>query len=249
LTTTVNGITYGTFTTNGNNLTPAALVVIGAMPGFNSATNALRVGLTGTAGLALQTTQAGIFARLTSTPQGTALDPIQVDSTVVNFPAAFISVGNVANGVADSGSPLKMGGQARITLPTAVSDGDRVNATFDKLGRHLVSYGPRELRVKGNITLTDTTLTTVITAGAAGIFRDLRLILVSNSGTADVTLTFNDGTVSIPIHVASKGGGAVVCLAANWPATTAATAWTAQLSASPGGGGSVFVNVLAEETR
>jgi hypothetical protein len=47
--------------------------------------------------------------------------------------------GNVASGVADSGGPIKIGGIAEATSPSGVSDGQRVNAWFDLLGRQVVA--------------------------------------------------------------------------------------------------------------
>lgn len=47
--------------------------------------------------------------------------------------------GNVASGVADAGSPIKIGGLAEATTPSAVTDGQRVNAWFDLSGRQVVA--------------------------------------------------------------------------------------------------------------
>lgn len=46
-----------------------------------------------------------------------------------------IATGNVAHDAADSGNPLKIGGKARTTTPTAVAANDRVDAFFDEYGR------------------------------------------------------------------------------------------------------------------
>lgn len=60
--------------------------------------------------------------------------------SVSNFPAsqtisgAVTTTGNVAAGAADSGNPLKLGGRAQATAPTAVADGDRVSAWFTNNG-------------------------------------------------------------------------------------------------------------------
>lgn len=42
--------------------------------------------------------------------------------------------GTVAHDAVDSGNPVKIGGIAETTAPTAVADGDRVNANFDEFG-------------------------------------------------------------------------------------------------------------------
>lgn len=50
--------------------------------------------------------------------------------------------GTVAHGAADAYNPVKVGGKASTSLPTAVDDGDRVNAYFDQYGRqHCVLDG------------------------------------------------------------------------------------------------------------
>ena len=46
----------------------------------------------------------------------------------------------IAHDAADSGDPLKVGGKASTTAPTAVSVGDRVNAWFDLNGRLVVNH-------------------------------------------------------------------------------------------------------------
>lgn len=50
-----------------------------------------------------------------------------------------VSAGDVAHDAADSGSPIKIGGKAATSAPSAVSAGDRVNAYFDANGRLVVS--------------------------------------------------------------------------------------------------------------
>lgn len=51
------------------------------------------------------------------------------------------ATGNVAHDAADSGNPLKIGGKAETTTPTAVADADRVDAFFDAYGRLNVLAG------------------------------------------------------------------------------------------------------------
>ncbi len=49
-------------------------------------------------------------------------------------------VGNVKHDDADYGAPIKIGGKASTSTPTAVANGDRVNAYFDEEGRlHVVT--------------------------------------------------------------------------------------------------------------
>ncbi len=160
--------------------------------------------------------------------------------------------GNVANDSPDAGNPFKVGGVGRTTLPTAVTDGDRVDAQFDKMGRQVITYSLRERRAQGNATLSTTTETTVITAGASGVFRDLVFLLISNGGNNKNRIAIRDsvaGAVIFYVNMASSGGGAVAPLLIRLPQTTAANAWTVQLDSVPGGGGVVDVFMVALEDR
>jgi hypothetical protein len=50
-----------------------------------------------------------------------------------------IVVGDVAHDAADSGAPVKIGGKAAASAPSAVSSGDRVDAYFDTYGRLVIN--------------------------------------------------------------------------------------------------------------
>lgn len=54
-----------------------------------------------------------------------------------------IVIGDVAHDAADSGSPVKFGGKASTTRPTAVATGDRVNAWFDEYGKQWTNDSTR----------------------------------------------------------------------------------------------------------
>lgn len=132
---------------------------------------------------------------------------------------------------------LYSGRRGTTALPTAVSDGQMVGAMADKFGRQVVL--PVTIRdLVGTQTTTisaSTSETTVITAGAAGIFNDPILFLVSNTSATAVRVDFRDATagsilfsLSVPatdVRGFSMGGVPV-------PQTTAANNWTAQSSAS-----------------
>ncbi len=61
---------------------------------------------------------------------------------------ALLVTGSTAHDAVDTGSPLKVGGYAKATAPTAVSaDGDRVNAWFDLNGRQAVFDGGGSITV------------------------------------------------------------------------------------------------------
>lgn len=141
--------------------------------------------------------------------------------------------GGTAHGVADAGNPHKMGGQARQTNPTAVSDAQRVNAIMDDLGRQVMILNHvRDLVTRNSITLTSTTETTLLGAGGAGVFHDLTHLFLTNTSTTAVRVDFRDataGTVQFSIGLAANGG-AVIPMAVPFKQTTANNNWTAQLS-------------------
>jgi len=57
--------------------------------------------------------------------------------------------GNVAHDAADAGNPTKIGGKATTSLPTAVGNGDRVDASFDLQGQQRITG---TVQVNGTIT-------------------------------------------------------------------------------------------------
>ena len=65
--------------------------------------------------------------------------PLIVDSSGRLHIAPQQTAGDIAHDAADSGNPVKIGGKAATSAPTAVSAGDRVNAYFDANGRLVVS--------------------------------------------------------------------------------------------------------------
>jgi hypothetical protein len=93
---------------------------------------------------------------------------LQVDvtgSVDVNGAPVTQVTGAVAHDVADAGNPIKLGGKASAAIPTAVADGDRVNAYLDIYGNQYTKSGG--LTVKINSTITRDATTTTYTAGDA----------------------------------------------------------------------------------
>ena len=140
-------------------------------------------------------------------------------------------------------------GIARTTNPTAVADGADVSASFDSLGRQLVTpYQVRDLVRTAYVQLTNGTETTLL-AGAAGAFFDLVSVTCANTSSAalgaltDVDIDFRDAT----------GGGVVASIVVqdqdtqtiNFPVpipqNTAAATWTAKMDDVTG----TTVNVTA----
>lgn len=169
---------------------------------------------------------------------------ITVDGTVTVGGIA----GDVAHDAADSGNPVKIGVVARTANPTAVANGDRVDIYGDDKGRLVVQpFVSRDLIVHNRITLTNTTETTLIAAGGAGVFRDIVGLVISNESATEVRVDIRDsstGTVRLSLDVAADGGGGVISLPVQLTQASANNAWTAQLSAAVS---TVYVTALAIE--
>lgn len=171
--------------------------------------------------------------------------------TVAQATAANLNaqvVGSVAHDAADAGNPIKVGAVARTTLPTAVAGGDRVDLFADDLGR-IVTYdvAPRDRIVHNRIALTDTTETTLIAAGGAGVLRDLVDLTISNESSSQVRVDIRDataGTVRYSVALAASAGGVSKTFRVPLTQAAANTAWTAQLSTAVS---TVYVNAEAVE--
>lgn len=143
--------------------------------------------------------------------------------------------GDVAHDSADSGNPVKVGGKAFSGANlTPVADGDRADLRVDTLGRVVTTpYQTRGHVAHQATTITNSTSeTTILTAGAAGIFHDLVSLIITNAGSDPVTVTIKDdtgGTTRATFALAGRGGGVFTF---PLPLTQAAAAdnWTATLS-------------------
>ena len=140
--------------------------------------------------------------------------------------------GTVAHDAVDANNPVKIGGIARQANPTAVAALDRTDAFFDDVGRQVViSNQVRDLVTRATTTISSTTETTILAAGAAGVFHDLTLLTVSNTSATDTRVDFRDVTAGAIQFSLFVKAGAVVGFSLTTPMTqtTAASAWTAQL--------------------
>jgi hypothetical protein len=141
--------------------------------------------------------------------------------------------GNVAHDAADSGNPIKFGGKARQTNPTAVADGDRVDAMLDDVGR----FVPVDQNVRDNIadaeqSYTTTTEAAVLSAAGSGVFLDLKEILITNTSASNVTVSIRDattGTIRRRFRCPANETRGIV-FSTPLRQTTANNPWTAQLS-------------------
>jgi len=153
----------------------------------------------------------------------------------VSLPIQGAVQGNVPSGSTDAGNPVEQGGQARTSLITPVSNGQRVLAMYDKFGRRVVlPVTIRDLVSSGSVTVTTTTETTLLAAGGSGVFLDLTALACTNTSATLTRVDIRDataGTVRISMALAASGGGFVLPLqGVPWPQTTANNNWTMQLS-------------------
>lgn len=151
--------------------------------------------------------------------------------------------GTVAHDGIDSGNPLKVGGKARQTNPTAVADADRVDATFDDLGRQVVVLNQvRDLVGHQHTQIASSAAETTIVTTVASTLLDLVGLVITNQTATAVNVTIKDGTggtTRMILALAASGG-----IVLNFPVPvtqSAAGNWTATLSSA-----SVTVNIFAQ---
>lgn len=155
-------------------------------------------------------------------------------------------VGNRDNDAVDAGEPVKVGGQARTTNPTAVADADRVNATFDDLGRQVITpYQVRDLISTASVTTT-TGIETTLLAAVAGVFLDCVQVVCANTSDAVVDVDFRAvtaGSVEFSITVPADSTSGFIPTVP-WPQGNTGNNWTMDVAGSDVSGTSVSVNAI-----
>lgn len=139
---------------------------------------------------------------------------ITVDGTV-----SATSAGDVAHDSVDSGNPVKVGGKAVSSEPTAVANADRANLITDLVGKLItLPYANPENFVSGAITssMTGTTSTSLVAAPGSGLRNYITTIIVSNAhATVGTDIAIQDGsggTTLLTVPAAAVYGGAVINL-------------------------------------
>ena len=167
-------------------------------------------------------------------------------SSLVTGAVGVPIIGTIADDAADSTPPVKVGGVARTANRTAVATGDRVDSTFDDLGRQvMVLNNVRDLVVQATTTIANTTETTIL-AAAASTFHDLTSLTITNATATAVTCTLRDVAAgsAVAIFDLAASGGITIPFPVPFKQTTVNTAWTLQLSA-----GSITVHVLVQAVK
>ncbi len=147
------------------------------------------------------------------------------------------TAGDVAHDAVDQLNPVKIGGQARQTNPTAVADADRVNAMYDDVGRAVVVVGHARDLVSHQHTeiASSSSETTVVTAGAAGVFNDIVSIVLTNQTATACVATIKDstgGTTRMKVALAANGGAVITPSVPIPQLAAAANNWTVTLSSA-----------------
>ena len=155
---------------------------------------------------------------------GVKVDPTAagaiIGATLSNNPLAF--------------APVTTGGLAKTGNPAVVDDGDVVNALHDKLGKRISIPALRELKAIQTTTITGTSETTIVTAGGAGVFKDLYRLIITNSSATAVTVAIKDATAGATRYTFAVPAGATVGFSADAGSaavqSAAANNWTATVS-------------------
>lgn len=150
---------------------------------------------------------------------------------VTDQTATTAVVGDVPAGTADTGSaPIKTGGIARTTNPTAETDGDRVSASFDDVGRQVIrQHQVRDLIATAYVALSTGTETTLLAAGGAGVFLDCIMITATNNSTAAVQLDIRSSTAGSIVHtmyLPASSGPIGWAPSTPWPQDNVNNNWT-----------------------
>jgi hypothetical protein len=180
-------------------------------------------------------TNAGTFA-VQAAQSGTWT--VQPGNTANTTPWLTTDGATSATGAAVPAKAGYSGTIAKTSLPTAATDGYLTGAMADKFGRQVSLIGTiRDLTGTQTTTISaSTSETTIVTAGAAGIYNDLVMLIISNtSSSTNTRIDFRDATSgSVLFSLQSNGGQPPVgfALPIPIPQTTAANNWTAQCATS-----------------
>lgn len=167
------------------------------------------------------------------TPDGlvSAANPIPV-TLISGALTSTIAVGAVVAGAADDGSaPLKVGGITRTTNPGPMTDGQRVSASYDTLGRQVM----RQHQVRGLIKTAYVTLSTgteaTLLSGVAGAFLDLLYVMGANTSSAAVQVDIRAvtaGNIVATLYIPANSTAGVT-LPLGWPQSDTGNNWTVDM--------------------
>jgi len=157
---------------------------------------------------------------------GVKVDPTAagaiIGATLSNNPLAF--------------APVTTGGLAKTGNPAVVDDGDVVDTLHDKLGKLIAIPAIRVLKAIQTTTITGTSETTIVTAGGAGVFKDLYRLIITNSSATAVTVAIKDATAGTTRYTFAVPAASTVGFSADAGSaavqSAAANNWTATVSSA-----------------
>ncbi|MFN6460855.1 MAG: hypothetical protein RMZ41_003280 [Nostoc sp. DedVER02] len=177
------------------------------------------------------------------------LNAIVSQSSATSLLAQVAGSQSQGNSITTSSLPVIAGAESRTTQrgPTADSTVSRI--ICDKLGRTIVKIGQiRELQQNDFIIITNTSETTLIAAGGAGILNDITDLIISNTGVMTATrVDIRDstgGTVRFSILIPALTT-LTFSFAGTLKQSAANAAWTAQLSAAAS---DIRITAISEKT-
>jgi hypothetical protein len=153
------------------------------------------------------------------------------------------SVNSLPVVIASDQTPIEISARAALTNPVDATDGSRVTVMADKAGRLVVTNGHvRDLVASQQTTFATAAETTIITAGAAGIFNDLCQLIITTTAAAAQTITIKDATAGTTRLVldypntaaANLSTPCVINFEPPIPQAVAANNWTATTSLATG---------------
>jgi len=118
------------------------------------------------------------------------------------------------------------------SLPTAVTNGQRVTPMADKFGRQVtITNGHRQMLGTASVNSSAASGATLIAAGASGVFTDIVSLVITNESSTATVVSITDGTTTYKFALAANGG-IVINFPTPLPAASSATAWTCGNSAT-----------------
>ena len=231
----VSGHRWSTEATQSGTWNIGTVTTVSTVTAVTDVTNSVRV-------LALPETLQTQLADITTSVQtlDNAISGSEMQVDVITMPTvtvtgsltSVVATGAVLHDAADDGhAPVKQGGHAIQTNPTAVADGDITRIVTDDLGRTLTRpVQVRDLIATAYISLTGGTETTLL-AASAGAYHDLIYIMGTNNSDAAVTADIRAvtaGNIMTSIRIPANGT-AGVSLPVPIPQDATGNNWTADL--------------------
>jgi hypothetical protein len=171
------------------------------------------------------------------------LNPVQPVTVggVISLPVAPASI--AATGAAVPSTADAIAGRAATANPANATGGNLTSVMVDKAGRVVVTEGHvRELVATQQTTISaSTSETTIVTAGAAGVFNDIAQLIITTPNAAAATLTLKDATggttrgiFNYPNAASAPSTPLVLTFNPPLPQAVAANNWTLTASANAG---------------